>query len=142
GLEVDLSPAAVGDVGVALRCPEIGMPEHLLDAAEVGASLEQMRRKRVPEEMRMDALGLEPGLVREASQYEKRSRARERSSTRVQEELRAVASIEMWASEREEPAHRLGRLPPDRYESFLATLSEGAHDTLFEVDRALLEPDG
>src|SRR5436190_2057361 len=41
-LEVEVASAPVGDVRVQLSCGEIGMPEHLLDAAQVGAALEQV----------------------------------------------------------------------------------------------------
>ena len=39
------------------------MAEHLLDAAQVGAALEQMRRERVAEQVRVDALRLEPAFI-------------------------------------------------------------------------------
>ena len=63
-LEVDLAPASVGDVRVALGGPEVGMPEHLLDRAEIGSTLEEVRGEGVPEQVRVDALRLEPGLAR------------------------------------------------------------------------------
>ena len=65
-VEVDLAAPAVGDVRVALGRPEVGVPEHLLDRAEVGAALEQVRRERVAEEVRVNALRLEAGLARRA----------------------------------------------------------------------------
>ena len=42
------------------------MPEHLLNGPQVGASLEQVRRERVAQEVRVDALRLEAGLLGEA----------------------------------------------------------------------------
>ena len=42
-LEVQLAAAAIGYVGVELGRGEIGVPEHLLDGAEVGAAFEQVR---------------------------------------------------------------------------------------------------
>ena len=41
------------DMGVALRGRHIGMTEQLLHGAQVGASVEQMRREGVPKRMRM-----------------------------------------------------------------------------------------
>jgi hypothetical protein len=38
--EVDVTAAAIGDVRVELRRPEVRVPEHLLDAAEIGAAFE------------------------------------------------------------------------------------------------------
>ena len=43
--EVSLAPAAVADVRVELGRREVGVAEHLLDAAEVGAALQQVRRE-------------------------------------------------------------------------------------------------
>ena len=41
-------------------CRDVGVAEHLLHAAQVGAALEQMGRERVSEQVRVDATGLEP----------------------------------------------------------------------------------
>ena len=61
--EVRLAPPAVGDVRVELGRAEVGVAEHLLDAAQVGAALEQVRRERVAEQVRVDASGLEARRV-------------------------------------------------------------------------------
>ena len=50
------------DVRVNLRRRNVGMPEHLLDDPEIGAVAEQMRRKTVPQQVRVD-VGLEPGTL-------------------------------------------------------------------------------
>ena len=50
---VDLAQALGVDVAVHLRGRERGVAEQLLDRAQVGAALEQMRRERVPEPMRV-----------------------------------------------------------------------------------------
>ena len=65
-LEVDVAAASVGDVRVALRRPEVGVAEHLLHRAEIGAAFEQVGGERVAEEMGVDATGLEPGPLGEA----------------------------------------------------------------------------
>ncbi len=71
------------------------MSEHLLNRAEVGAALEEVRRKRVSEQMRVHARGVEAGLLRSALEDEERTRARERAALCVEEELRAMATVEM-----------------------------------------------
>ena len=58
-LEVGVAPVTVGDVRVALGRRDVGVPEHLLHAAEVGAALEQVRRERMAQEVRMHAPRLE-----------------------------------------------------------------------------------
>ena len=50
------------------------MAEHLLHAAEVGAALEQVRRERVAQQVRVDALGLEAGGRGEPAQDQERAR--------------------------------------------------------------------
>ena len=65
-LEVQLAAPPIGYVGVELGRREVGVAEHLLDAPEIGAALEQMRREGVAQEVRVDALRLEPGLRRRA----------------------------------------------------------------------------
>ena len=97
-VEVGLAPAAVGDVRVALGRSEIGVPEHLLHGSEVGAALEQVRRERVAEQVRMDTPGLEAGTRRETSQNEERARPGERAALRVQEELRPVPQVKVRAA--------------------------------------------
>jgi hypothetical protein len=58
--EVELAPAAITDVGVELGRREIGVAKHLLDASEIRTALEQVGRERVPEQVGVDPLGLEP----------------------------------------------------------------------------------
>ena len=53
----------VGDVRVPLRRSDVGVAEHLLDASQVGAAFEQVRREGMAEEMRVYAAGFEPGAV-------------------------------------------------------------------------------
>ena len=61
-LEVQLATPPIGYVRVQLGRREIRMPEHLLDRTQVGSALEQVRRERVAQQVRMDALRLEAGL--------------------------------------------------------------------------------
>ena len=71
------------------------MAEHFLNRAQVGASLEQVRRERVTQEVRVDALGLESGLLGKAAEDEEDARPREPAAVGVEEELLAVAPLEM-----------------------------------------------
>src|SRR5215217_3195357 len=50
---VDLAEAAGVDVAVYLGRRERAVPEQLLDRPQVGAALEQVRRERVPQTVRM-----------------------------------------------------------------------------------------
>ena len=64
GLEVQLPPAPVGDVRVQLGRRKVRVSEHLLNAAEVRAAFEEVGRERVPEQVRVDPRGVEPGALR------------------------------------------------------------------------------
>src|SRR4249919_2763267 len=82
--EVGVAATTVGDVRVPLRRREVGVPEHLLDAAEVGAALEQVCGERVAEQVRVDARRIQTCLLGEASEDQERPGARERSAARVE----------------------------------------------------------
>ena len=51
---VGLHEALARNVGVALGGRERSVPEQLLNAAQIGAHVEQVRREAVPERMRVD----------------------------------------------------------------------------------------
>ena len=50
------------DMGVDLRGRDIGMAEQCLHDAQIGAVLQQMARKGVPQNMRADGLGSQAAL--------------------------------------------------------------------------------
>ena len=117
------------------------MPEHLLDGAQVGAALEQVRRERVPEQVGMHALRVEPRLLGEPPKDQERARAGEAAAAGVQEQLRAVTRVEIRTAAREVAAQRLDRRPADRDDALLAALADDAHEPPVEVDAGLAEPD-
>ena len=86
---------------VELGRREVGVAEHLLHAAQVGAALEQVRRERVAEQVRVDALGLEARSLGQTAEDQERAGARERPALRVEEQLHAVAAVEIRAPVRE-----------------------------------------
>ena len=57
GVEVDVLQAVRREVGVELRGGDVGVAEHLLQAAQVAAAGEQVRRERVPERVRAHLRG-------------------------------------------------------------------------------------
>ena len=140
--EVRLAAVAVGDVRVPLRRRDVGVAEHLLDAAQVGAALEQVGGERVAQEVRMHAAGLEARAVGELAQDEKGAGAGQRAAAGVEEEIGPVAPVEMRATERHVAAERLGRRPAERDEPLLVALPDDAHDPGLEVDRRLAQADG
>jgi len=138
GLVVDLAPAAVGDVRVQLGGGEVGMAEHLLDAAQVGAALQKVGREGVAEEMRGDALRLQPGLGREAAEDEEGARSGQRATLRVEKELGTVAAVEVGAAAREVAAESLHGLAADGDDPLLVALPDAADEASVEVDAALV----
>ena len=117
------------------------MAEHLLDAAQVGASLEQVRCERVAQEVGVDAARLEPCLVGEAAEDEERARPGERSAAGVEEEVGPVSTVEVRPAEREVAAHGFDRGAAERHDPLLAALAEHADELPFEVDRRAREAD-
>src|SRR6188508_2454471 len=91
--EVQLPSPSIGYVGVELRRGEVGVAEELLDAPQIGAALEQVRRERVAEEVRVHAPRLEPGPLGQPAQDQERTGTRERPAAGVEEELRPVAAV-------------------------------------------------
>jgi hypothetical protein len=60
-LVVDSAQPSLEDVRIDLCRREIGVPEHDLDGAEIGAALEQMRSKGMAQYVRTQ-LARDPGL--------------------------------------------------------------------------------
>src|SRR6187551_635967 len=98
-----------------------------------------MRRERVPQEVRVHALRLEPGLDGEAAQDEEGARAGERAALGVQEEVGPVALVEIRPPAGEVAAHGLDRLAAERDDPLLVALADAADEPLVEVHAAELE---
>ncbi len=139
---VRVAAVSVGDVRVALGGRDVGVPEHLLDAPQVGTALEQVGGERVAQEVGVDATRLQAGPLGEAAEDEERACARQRAATRVQEEVGSMAPVEVRSAEREVAARGLRRRPPERDEPLLAALADHADDAGVEVDRGAGEPEG
>ena len=140
-LEVDLAASAVGDMRVPLGCPEIRVAKHLLDRTEIGATLEQVSREGVSEEVGMHAARLETGSIGELSEDQERAGASQWAAPDVQEQLRAVAPVEMRAAEREVSTNGFRGRTPEGDEALFVALAEHADDSLFDGDATLLESD-
>src|SRR5262249_37723654 len=107
----------------------------------VGSAFEQVSRERMPQEVRMDALRVEPGALREPPQDQERAGPRQRAAARVQEELGAVPPVEIRPPTREIPAQRLHRGAADRHDALLAALADRSDEPPVEVDARRAEPD-
>src|SRR4051794_10951791 len=141
GAEVELASPAVADVCVKLRGRQIGVPQHLLDAPQIGATLEQMRRERVPEQVRVDAARLEAGLVGEPPEHEEDTGARQSAALRVQEQLGPVAAVEVRPATREVAAECVGGRTAERNDPVLRSLAGRPHEPLVEIHVRLAETD-
>src|SRR5438552_16778556 len=123
-LVVQLAAASIGYVSVKLRRREVGVAEHLLDASQVGASLEEMRRERMAQQVRVDAGRLQPGLRGSPAQDQECPGARERPALCVEKELRAVAAVEERTPAGQIAAQCLRRVATDRHDAFLVALRD------------------
>src|SRR5207244_3888640 len=107
----------------------------VLDGAQVRASFEQVRCERVPQEVRVDAFGLEPGLRGQAAEDEEDSGASEWSAACIEEELLSVPPLEERPATSKVEAEGLRRLASDRNDAFLIPLAEAPDEPVLEVDR-------
>ena len=128
-------------MGIELGRTEVGVAEHLLHAAEVGAAFEEMGGERMTQEMGMDAARLQAGFVRQAPEDEKDACARERPALRVQEELGAVATVEVRTPAGEIAPQGLGRFTTERDDPLFISLAQAAHDPVVEIDTPTIEAD-
>src|SRR5438034_4983353 len=96
----------------------------------------------MPEQVWMDALGVEPCPCGPPAKDQERACAGERAALGVQEELRPAAAVEVRPAAGEVAAQGLGGRTPDRHDPLLAALAETADEALVERDAALLEADG
>src|SRR5688572_12253808 len=131
-LEVQLAPTPIGYVGVELRRGEVGVTEHLLNAPQVGAALEEVRGERVAQEVRVDAGRVEAGLGGQTPQNEERARAGQRATLRVEKQLRPMTAVEVRPSAAQVAAQRLRRRPSDRDDPLLAALADAADEALLQ----------
>src|SRR4051794_31995692 len=127
---------------VQLGRAEIRVAEHLLDAPQVGAALEQVRRERVAQEVWVDALGLEARAAGEAAQDQESACAGEAATLRVQEELRTVPPVEIGTPVSEVASERIDRVPADRDDALFVALAGATDEPLFQVDAGAVETDG
>jgi hypothetical protein len=67
------------------------MSEHFLNRSQIRSSLEEVRGKRVPEQVRVDAVGVETGFLSQFAEDQEGAGARQRPAPGVQEELRAMS---------------------------------------------------
>src|SRR5918994_6448224 len=129
-LEVQVAATLVRDVCVQLGRGEVRVAEHLLHAPQVGAAFERVRREGFTEEVRVDAPRLEPRLRRNRPQDEEDPRTGQRSALRVQEELVAVAAVQVRPTAGGVAAERLDGRPTDRDDALLVALADAPDDSL------------
>src|SRR5439155_5605964 len=137
-LVVQLAAAPIGYVRVQLGRRQVGVAEHLLDAAQVRAAFQEMRGEGVAKQVGVDARRVEAGLRGPPPEDEEGPGARERTSLGVEEELRAVAAVEVGPSAREVAAESLCRLPADRHDPLLVPLADTANEAVVERDAAFV----
>jgi hypothetical protein len=100
--------------------------EHLLDASQVGAAFEEMRRERVAQQMRVDPARFEPALSASRLQDQEGARPRERAALRVQEQLRPVALVEVRPTAAQVAGAARRRRSAERDDPLLAALADRA----------------
>ena len=139
-LEVELAPAAVGDVRVQLGRGEVGVPEHLLDAAQVGAALRAGGSRTSGGGGAGGRARLEAGLRGELRRMRKAPARVSGPPWALRKSSGRWPAVEVGPAAREVAAQRLDRLPADRDDPLLVPLADAADDAGVEVDAALSRP--
>src|SRR5438046_3235083 len=122
--EVQLTTPPIGYVGVELGGCEVGVAEHLLDGAQVGSPLEEVRGERVAQQVRVHARRLEPGGRGEAAQDQEGAGAGQAAALRVEKQLGSMALVEVGPATGEVAAQRLDGFAADRHDPLLRALAE------------------
>src|SRR5205823_2910138 len=115
--------------------------KHFLHRSEVGPALQEMRGEGMSQEVRMDALRLEARLPGQAAENEEGPGAGQRAAAGIQEELGAVARVEVGPAAGEVPAEGVDGLAADRDDALLGAFADAADDPLLEIDARLVEAD-
>src|SRR5687768_14067908 len=140
-LPVDAPQVLAIHMGVDLRGGDVGVTEHLLNGAQVGAPFEQMGGEGVPERMWRDVL-LDPGLVHVLAQDLPGAHATQRLAAGVQQQHPLPLPL---LQPRPQLAHVDGRGadrgPADGHEALLASLAEDAEESLVEKQISHAERD-
>src|SRR5690242_6815105 len=104
------------------------MAEHLLNRAQVGASLEQVSGEGMPEKVGVNAGGVETRGLGEPAQDQEGPGPGQGPAAGVEEQLRAVVPVEVRPAASQVASERLGRLATDRDDALLPALAEAADD--------------
>src|SRR5919204_1555125 len=91
--------------------------------------------------MGMDAFRLEAGLLGQSLEDEESARTAERPALGVEEELRAVAPVEIGPPAGKVPAQGFGCAASDWHDTLLSAFARAANEPLVQVDAPSLEPD-
>ena len=85
GALIRVADVAPEQVRVELRCGDIGVPEQFLDHAKVGAAIKEVRRKRVPQRVRVNLPAETGGTGGGSDRRPRRLTAKASATTRQQE---------------------------------------------------------
>src|SRR5690349_7741254 len=118
------------DVRVQLRGGEVRVAEHFLDGAEVGATLEQVGRERVPQGVRRHPLR-QPGEPRRTLDDAPRAYARQGRAAGVEKyQPPSLPLVEAGTDLACVQRHGTQRAPTHRHDSLLRALTEDAGEPI------------
>src|SRR5260221_52010 len=135
-LDQRLEPLAE-HMGIDLRRRDIGVAEHLLDAAQIGAVVEEMAGEGVAQHMRRDAPGIDAGEDGEVLEELAAAPPREMAlrTARWKEEARGLALGEELAAPRRIGGKREARRLAERDETLLAALALDGQEAVLAQPR-------
>src|SRR5262245_48514799 len=126
------------EMGVDLSRGDARMPQHLLHGAQVAARLENVRRKGVPQNVRMDFPGEAEldGPVAQARLH----RARSEPPAAAPYEERASPVVREGLALRQPRPDRRESVAADGNDAGLVALAGDAHGRIAQVDAVKIEP--
>src|SRR5208283_5084880 len=127
---VDLLQPLLHDVGIDLRRGIIGMPQHQLHGAQIGATFQEMRGKTVPQHVRCKRRA-QPSLAPVGREYLPHAHAAERSAAAINEQrggqgLLALAN-QLGASIAQKALDQRESFLTDRDNALLVALADTTH---------------
>jgi len=131
GAIVHLGQMLKVQVGIDLRGPDVGVTEQLLHRAQIPTRLQQVRRERVAQHMRMD-VSPDPALQGSLGEPRLHRARRDPAPVATHEQCTLAGTGKLLARRKPRP-NRFPRMASDRHHPDLASLAEHGDEPGFEV---------
>ena len=139
-LVMDALEAVAVHVGVNLRCGNVGMTQHLLNHAEVGAIFQEVRGKTVAQHVRADMLGDAGAFGAAVHEFPQGHAAQLPAAVAQEHRARRVGPYQLRTHPVQIQFQPFQRLAADRDDAFLVALANHTQEAGLEVNVLQLQP--